>query len=214
MKAIVVAHGEVVPSDREQIHAGDLVIAADAGALSLDTWSVRPDLLVGDLDSLGLERAAAFEKRGTRVLRHPVAKAESDLELALRCALDEGADEIVVLGAFGGLRLDHALANTLLLADPTYRATRLTAIWATTRVRALHGPSRLEIDFPIGSNLTLLPMKGDATGIRTTGLRYPLNDEPLHFGRSRGLSNVVTSHPASVQLVNGVLLVIESREGG
>ena len=214
MRAVLVAHGEVAPSDREQLAGADLVIAADAGALSLESWGVRPQLLVGDFDSLGLERAGALEARGTRVIRHPVAKAESDLELALRCAIDEGADEIVVLGAFGGLRLDHALANTMLLADPAYRAKRLVAIWGVTRVRPLHGPGEVDVDFPIGSNLTLLPMNGDATGIRTRGLRYPLNDEPLRFGRSRGLSNVVISHPASVLVVHGVLLVIETREGG
>lgn len=214
MKAVIVAHGDVAPSDRAQIADGDLVIAADAGALSLDAWGVRPGLLVGDFDSLGLERAAVLEKRGTRVIRHPVAKAESDLELALRCAIDEGADDIVILGAFGGLRLDHALANTMLLADPAYRATRLTAIWGVTRVRPLHGPAEVDIDVPVGAVVTLLPMSGDATGIRTRGLRYPLHDEPLRFGRSRGLSNEVTSHPASVLLVHGALLVIETREGG
>jgi thiamine pyrophosphokinase len=209
----VVAHGTVETSDRDLAAAADTVIAADGGAFALERWGIAPRLVVGDLDSLGHERAGALGRQGAEVIPFPPEKAESDLELAMRYALESGADDIVILGAFGG-RLDHELANVLLLADPRYKGAPLRAVRGPTEVRVLHGGERRSIDAPVGSIVTLLPIAGDATGITTVGLRYALSGEPLNFGRSRGLSNLVASSPASVSLDEGVLLVIEQTEGG
>ena len=190
-----------------------MVIAADAGALSLERWGITPRLVIGDLDSLGQDRAAELGSRGARVIPFPAKKAESDLELAMKYAFESGADDIVILGAFGG-RLDHALANMLLLADPAYRGWSVRAVQGASQLRALHGGKRITLDGPVGSIVTLLPVGGDATGITTVGLRYALRDDALRFGRSRGLSNEITESPASVSLEHGVLFVIEVRSGG
>lgn len=214
MIAAVVAHGDVVPSDRDVAAGADLVIAADGGARALERWGILPHVAVGDMDSLGEEGARLLEARGTRIVRHPATKDESDLELALGYALANGASEVVLLGVFGGARLDHALANAMLLADPRYRDRGVRAVHGTTTVRALFSGERLALDGPVGSLVTLLPVRADAAGVRTGGLGYPLGGETLRFGRSRGLSNVVSATPAWVSLVEGSLLVIEIREGG
>jgi thiamine pyrophosphokinase len=145
---------------------------------------------------------------------YPIMKDESDLELALRFAVQNGADDVVLLGIFGGERLDHALANATLLGDPAYAGLGLRAVHGGTEVRALHAGSTIALRGDPGDVVTLLPVDGNATGVRTTGLRYPLDGETLLFGRSRGLSNIVASRPASVSLEHGVLLVIEIRKGG
>jgi len=214
LKVVVVAHGDVAASDRDLAAGADIVIAADGGALALDRWGIVPQLVVGDLDSLGPKRAAQLGTLGAKVVEFPAAKDESDLELALRHALATGADDVVLLGIFGGERLDHTFANVMLLADPSYRGAGLRAVFGATQVRAIHSGEGLDIDAPAGATVTLLPVGGDATGVRTRGLLYPLEDETLRFGRSRGLSNVVTTSPASVSLEHGVLLVIEIRGGG
>lgn len=207
------AHGDVAGSDRDLAATADLVVAADGGAFALERWGIVPHLVVGDLDSLGMDGAVALERRGATVVPYPVAKDESDLELAVRHALERKADEIVLLGVFGGARLDHELANATLVADPAYRDTRLRAVYGTTTVRPLHGGGRLDLAGAVGSIVTLLPIGGDAVGVTAEGLGYALRDETLRFGRSRGLSNVVAALPASVSLEQGVLLVIEI-EGG
>ena len=214
MKSVVVAHGDVAPSDRDEVVGAEMVIAADGGALALDRWGIVPHLVVGDLDSLGSKRAAELGRLGAKVMEFPEAKDESDLELSLRYALASGADDVVLLGIFAGGRLDHAIANAMLLSDPSYRGFGLRAVYGATQVRAVHAGDTLALDAPVGSTVTLLPVGGDAKGVRTKGLRYPLDDETLHFGRSRGLSNVVTTTPASVSLEQGVLLVMEIRDGG
>ena len=209
MLAVVVADGELAPEDAELARRADLVIAADGGARWLDAQGVRPDVLVGDLDSLEAASVTRLQAAGTRVSRHPVDKDASDTELAVEAAIAAGADRVVVLGALGGGRLDHELANVALLVDRVIAGVDLRLQRGATRVRAVRADRSIEIEAEVGAIVTLLPIGGDAVGVSTTGLQYPLRDEILVMGRSRGLSNVVSGAPASVTLRAGSLLVIE-----
>jgi thiamine pyrophosphokinase len=214
VKAVVVAHGDVDPRDRAHLAGADLIVAADGGTLALEQWGVVPHAIVGDLDSLGMERAVEYGDRGVTVVPYSPEKDESDLELAIDYATAARADELVLLGILGGARFDHELANALLIAANEYRGTRLRAIRGDVTVRALHGGDRLQLDGAPGDLVTLLAVHGDADGVRTHRLRYPLAGETLSFGAARGLSNLVVSAGASVTCDRGVLLVIETRAGG
>jgi thiamine pyrophosphokinase len=213
MRAVVVAHGDVLPSDRAVIDAKDYVVAADGGALALEQWKLLPRLVVGDMDSLGDAGVERMARKGIPVAKFPAAKEESDLELAVAQAIAAGATEIVLLGALGGDRLDHETANLLLLADPGYDGVRIEARRGTLRIRAIRGEGSLSVG-PAKATVTLLPVNGDAEGVTTEGLRFPLRDETLRFGRARGLSNEVDSLPAKVTVRKGSLLVFESPQGG
>ena len=210
MRAVVVAHGDVLPSDRAVIGAKDFVVAADGGALALERWKLLPHLVVGDMDSLGDAGVERFAKQGIPVTKYPAKKDESDLELAVAQAIAAGATEIVLLGALGGERLDHETANLLLLADPGYGGIQLEARRGALRVRPIRGEGSLSLAGPVEALVTLLPVSGDAEGVTTEGLRYPLRDETLRFGRARGLSNEVDSLPAKVTVRKGSLLVFET----
>ena len=207
------AHGDVLPSDRAVIDANDYVVAADGGALALERWKVLPHLVVGDMDSLGDAGVERMARQGIPVAKFPAAKDESDLELAVAQAMAVGVTEIVLLGALGGDRLDHETANLLLLADPGYHGIPIEARRGSLRVRALRGDGSLSVG-PLNAVVTLLPVNGDAEGVTTDGLRFPLRDETLRFGRARGLSNEVESLPASVTVRKGSLLVFETPSGG
>jgi thiamine pyrophosphokinase len=214
LKAVVVAHGDVDPLDRAQLEGADIIVAANGGTLALERWGVVPHAIVGDLDSLGLARASEYSARGVTIVPFSPEKDESDLELAVALALKAKPDDIVLLGIFGGERLDHELANTLLLAGEAYRGRGLRGVRGKVVARAVHGGERLELAGDVGDVVTLLALRGDAEGVRTQGLRYALAGETLPFGAARGLSNVVISRPASVACERGVLLVIETASGG
>ncbi len=209
MRAVVVADGVPEPSDERVLAAADLVIAADGGAGWLDDLGREPDVLVGDLDSVDPALVDRLAAGGTTVVRHPREKDASDTELAIEEALRRGATEIVVVGALGGPRLDHELANLLLLADPALASDAIRIERGATRVRVLRGPGALAMTAGIGATVTLLPIGGDAVGVTTRGLRYPLEEETLRMGRSRGLSNEISGQGARVQLDAGSLLVVE-----
>ncbi|MEO8251155.1 MAG: thiamine diphosphokinase [Chloroflexota bacterium] len=212
MKVIVVAGGDAAADDAAQLADADLVIAADSGAAWLQECGRSPDVLIGDLDSIDpvlLERLVA---EGVTIERHPADKDASDAELAVGRAVEAGADEVVILGALGGKRVDHELANLLLLVDPAWRGRLIRIVRGETSVRALRGGEVIGLEGAEGDLVTLLSVGGDAVGVRTDRLRFPLDGETLAPGRSRGLSNLIESPPASVSLERGTLLVIETRE--
>lgn len=217
---VVVADGDV--AERAAIDAAwpgwdagvGLVIAADGGFRRARLLGLAPGLLVGDLDSLDPLLAAEVAASGIPVLRSRTDKDESDTELALLQAARRGPARVTVLGAFGGPRLDHALANVWLLAHPGLEGVEVSLLDARTRVRLVSArgpsPAQLALPGPVGGVVSLLPLGGDAEGITTRGLAYPLRGEPLRTGPARGLSNVRTAVDASLQLERGRLLVIES----
>ena len=210
---VVVAGGSRASRAPTGLAADALVIAADSGVDHAYAIGLHVDVAIGDFDSIsaaGLQRA---ESEGARIERHPAAKDKTDLELALDEAVRLGAKDVAVLGIGGG-RLDHLLANVLLLAAPVLAGCRITAFDGPARVHIVHGghpPTSLPAD--VGELLTLLPVGGPASGVTTSGLRYPLQGEPLAAGTSRGVSNVVDDASPSVQLEAGTLLAIFPGQG-
>ena len=207
MRAVVIADGEHAPGDELQLRDADLVIAADGGAEWLAAASVVPNRLVGDLDSASGATVDRLAAAGVAIERHPTNKDASDLELAVRRAVLDGADPIVLIGALGGA-LDHLLANVLLLGASTVAGRAISIVHGDTTARLLVGPGRLVLHGPPGTRVSLLPV-GDAAGVTTRGLHWPLDGARLAAGSSQGLANVVDTTPASVRLTAGRLLVIE-----
>jgi thiamine pyrophosphokinase len=191
-----------------------LVVAADGGARKAIAAGLRPNLVVGDADSLGTAGLAAIRAAGIAVELADAAKDESDLELAMLAAVARGATRLTLLGALGGSRFDHSLANAALLAHPALSGRQAVLLDATSRVRLLDASSAAAAaDLPgrPGDLVSLLPFGADAQGVTTQGLLYPLRGEPLRCGLARGLSNVRAGPLASVSLRSGRLLVIETR---
>jgi thiamine pyrophosphokinase len=193
-----------------------LVIAADGGAEACPGLGMTPDLVVGDGDSLGPEGLDRLARAGVPVELADVDKDESDLELALAAAVRRGADRVTIVGAFGGDRVDHELANIALLAHPAIEGAAVVLLDPRGRLSLVRapapdgGPVHRELPGPVGALVSLLPAGPGVEGVTTTGLRYALRDEPLPFGPARGLSNVRTDPRAAVSVRRGLLLVVES----
>ena len=145
------------------------------------------------------------------ILRHPRAKDETDLELALLHAATLGAAQIDILGALGG-RWDHTLANVALLALPEL-VGRQTRLLADRQTLFLVRDSAV-LEGRRGDTISLLPLTGAAHGVTTAGLQYPLSDATLSFDRARGVSNVLLDPPGRVSLRAGLLLVVQHDDGG
>jgi thiamine pyrophosphokinase len=213
--ALVLADGSVSPAAAlDEAWPGwsgdvDLVIAADGGARHAPAFGRPIDLWVGDGDSIGEAALAKLATAGVPIRRSPVDKDESDAELAVLAALDAGARRITVIGALGGERIDHGLANVWLLGDPRLDGCDVRLLDASVRIR-LVGPGDTDLGGRIGDLVTLLPFGGDAAGLTTEGLRYPLRDEALRSGPSRGLSNVRDAGAARLTVGSGRILVVET----
>lgn len=192
------------------------VVAADGGARHAAALGLAIDRWVGDGDSLGEAAIEALAAAGVPIERSRPDKDESDTELAVVAALTLGATRLTILGALGGPRLDHALANLGLLAMPELAGLDVRLVAVDARVRLLVAPDRggaarpLDLAGRVGDLVSLLTIGADANGVTTTGLSYPLRDESLLVGRTRGLSNVRQSAEASILLREGRLLVVET----
>jgi thiamine pyrophosphokinase len=210
VRAIIVASGEA-PGARDWVRwvgEEDLIIGADGGAMRALDRGLAPDVIIGDMDSL-----AGFEQylpavRQAHLIQHPRAKDETDLELALTYAAEQNAQEIVVLGALGGTRLDHMLSNVLLLAMPALRGRRVLIVHGGQEAMLLRSGEAATLAGSPGDLVSLLPLGGDARGVTTAGLAWPLANETLRFGQSRGVSNEMSAAEATVALAEGYLWVV------
>lgn len=211
-RAIVLANGEIgaapVVRDRLAGWTDAPVIAADGGSRYAEALGLRVDAVVGDLDSLDEGTGARLRAQGVDVERAPAAKDETDLELALLHAVERGATRIAVIGAMGG-RLDMTLANVLLLAHPLLDGVRVE-LWHGEQTAWLIRPPGGDVNGGPGDTISLIPLGGDAHGVSTHGLAYPLRDETLAFGPARGVSNVFEGRDARVDLGGGLLLAVHT----
>jgi thiamine pyrophosphokinase len=188
--------------------AAALVIAADSGLEHAAVLGLCVDVLVGDLDSASARAVSAAEAAGVRIERHPVAKDATDLELALDYALAAGATRVTVISGGAGERLDHHLAELVLLAAARFAPLHLDARIGSARAVAIHGGDDISLTGAPGAVLSLLALGGPATGLTTSGVRWPLSADTLEPGSTRGISNEIVSSPVRVRLESGSLLVV------
>lgn len=208
MRAIIIAGGQTEGRGWQRwVREGDWIIGANGGAARALAWGLLPDLVIGDMDSLPETARSILVAVGCRFVEHPRAKDETDLELALVHAVQEGAQEIVVLGALGG-RLDHTLANILLLALPSLAGVSVRIAEGDQQALLAHSGEIIELEGAPGDLVSLVPLGGDACGVTTRGLAWALEEDTLRFGSSRGVSNEMTSGKAGIRVGEGLLLVV------
>lgn len=210
MKTVIFANGVLsevnMIKSRVKAWSADRVICADGAIRNAARLGLAPDVIIGDMDSLGQIDKRHFPR--ARFIRYQPEKDESDLELALLLAAEEGASEMVIIGAMGG-RIDMTLANIFLLTHPVLNEIHVE-LWEGHQtawlIRSPGGPAMGATD----DTLSLLPLGGDARGVTTEGLRYPLRDETLAHGPARGVSNVIETEDARITIQSGQLLAVHT----
>lgn len=210
-KVVVIANGAVrdVEFCRRQIKGEDYIICADGGLRHALAMGIRPHLVVGDGDSLHAGLRRQLERLQLELLQYPeINQEKSDLELALNYAVTLEPEEIVVYGALGGERVDHAFINILLLSIPFNKGIRSKIIDGRQEIQLMD--RELAVTGQAGDYLSLFALTPTATGVATEGLKYPLYKETLYFASSRGLSNQFTGTTARVTAESGLLLVVKN----
>jgi len=189
----------------------DFLIAADGGTRHILALGLTPAVLIGDLDSLSIDERRLLDRAGTKIHPFPRDKNETDLELALRFAVEAGYRQLRVVAALGG-RLDQTLGNLALLTDPSLAGLDIRADDGIQEALFIRDACRLQ-GIP-GDLVSLIPWGGEVSGVTTAGLRWPLSGEVLQPHRTRGISNELLDESASVHLDAGLLLVVHCRQNG
>lgn len=210
-RAVIFANG--VLEHPEAVLAGlrgsDYLIAVDGGLRHLNRLGLTPAVLIGDLDSISAAERQAAEAAGVEIFRFPVQKDDTDLELALRLAIERGFDSIRLSAMLGG-RVDHLLGNLFVLAHPMLREVEVVIDEGVEEIFLIR--TQAEINGHAGDLVSLLPVNGAVEGVVTRGLFYPLANETLWPYATRGISNVMQAETAAVHIARGELLCVHIRK--
>lgn len=183
--ALLVTGGDAPPFSALSGRLGEFgfICAADSGLDTLRSWGLKADLAVGDMDSLadrslldGCAEVLAFDRD----------KDDTDTELGLRELRERGYGPITMAGGGGG-RLDHLLALRALLERPSGPDE-----WLCAGERVIRLDERRAFELAVGSTVSVFPLSGGASGMRSTGLKWPLDGLSWDAGRF-GISNVAVS---------------------
>lgn len=209
MRAVIFANGKLSHklSVSSLLKPDDLLIAADGGAAHMQGLNLLPKAAIGDFDLLDADSLNALENAGVEIFRFPIKKDLTDLELALQYAQSQGIRDVLILGALGN-RWDQTMANLLLPAAAAYVDLNIRLVDESQEMTLVRTGQTLQLDGQAGDTLSLIPLAGDASGITTQGLEYPLERETLSFGNTRGISNVLLGDSASVSVEKGILLCV------
>lgn len=220
MKCVIISGGvieDVFALEWLQKNIYDLLIVADSGMEFLFRNQITPDVIAGDFDSVGqdayeyfVENAHKIDKK-IEILRLNPVKDDTDTEFVIREAIRRGATTITVLGGTG-TRLDHVLGNIHLLGIGLACNVTIELIDSHNRIRMVLDELMIEKATQFGDFVSILPFAGDAKGVSLKGFKYPLENAELHSFSSLGISNEIVDETAVVQVKEGALLVIESRD--
>jgi thiamine pyrophosphokinase len=215
-RIVIFANGELPNLDaaRALLQADDYLIAADGGANHLLKMGILPEIVIGDLDSIDEDTLFKLTNAEVNIEQYSEDKDETDIELALRYAVELHPSVILIVGALGG-RLDQTLANLSILTDPTLSGIDIRLDDGVEeaffcRASVTKG-GQVEVRGRSGDTVSLIPWNGPVEGVVTEGLRWPLYGETLFSNQSRGVSNVLLGETASIRIQSGLLLIVHRR---
>jgi len=216
-RIVIFANGEIsdLEAARALLQPGDYLIAADGGANYLLKMGILPEIVIGDLDSVDEDTLFELTSAEVDIEQYSEDKDETDIELALRYAVEMQPTSILIVGALGG-RLDQTLANLSILTDPLLPKIDIRlddgleeAFFC--KVTADKG-GQAKVQGRSGDTVSLIPWNNPVQGVSTAGLQWPLYSETLYPDKSRGVSNAMLDESASVKIEKGLLLVVHRRD--
>lgn len=211
-RVVVFAGGRLGEWALAELMPGDVLVGADKGALFLLRHGYTPHVALGDFDSVTAEEKGHIRAASLAYIDcDPVWKDLTDTEMAVAWALAQSPSSLLIVGALG-TRFDHSLANVQLLKTASAAGVPCRIADEYNDIALLTGPGRLTVARGRFPYVSLLPLSTAVRGITLHGFRYPLQDAILAIGQSRGISNVLAAETGTIELREGDLLVVQSRD--
>ena len=191
---------------------GQNMIAVDRGLEMLYALNIVPNHVVGDFDSVSTSILQFYQKNPQIVFhKYNPEKDNTDTDIALKLAIELNSSTITIMGALGK-RMDHALANIHILKEALEIGIPCEILDSYNRIYLVKENTQLVKDKTYGKYISFLPLTTTVKGITLKGFQYPLNNASLSVGLSLGISNEIVDDMATIELKEGILIVIESRD--
>jgi thiamine pyrophosphokinase len=188
-----------------------MVIAVDSGLAAADRLNLAIDYIVGDFDSVPASILMKYKEKSTPIATFPTEKDKTDTQIAIELALMHNAAAIDIVGATGS-RLDHTLANIHLLLLPLQVGIPACILDPNNKIYLKDESFIIQKNEQYGNYVSLLPFTDKVDGLTLTGFKYPLNHITLTAGSSLGISNEIKEDKARIELTQGILLVMETKD--
>ena len=212
---VIVSGGKISDIFAKQWITGEnpnYIIAADSGLEFFCRTEMKPDMIIGDFDSVSKKTLQYFEKKeGIEWRKLNPMKDDTDTEYAIRLAIELGAKRITLLGATGS-RLDHVLGNIELLGIGLQAGVEIVILDEHNRIRMISSSVSLKKSEQHGTYVSLLPYSSKVSGLTLKGFKYPLEKFTLTGFCSLGISNEIVDDVAEIIFEDGILIVVEARD--
>lgn len=189
----------------------DNIIAVDKGLESLYLLKILPNHIVGDFDSVNKNIINFYNDKGIPIHQYNPEKDYTDTDIAIKLAISLNSTNITILGATG-TRLDHTLANIHILCGCLEKQIPCEIIDPHNRIYLINSNKKIENKYSYGKYISLIPLTSTVNGITLKGFKYPLKDFTLKIGESLGISNEIVDNVATIDIREGILIVIESKD--
>lgn len=194
----------------------EYLICVDGGLEIAYQMNLKPSYIVGDFDTvtkstLDYYLQKATKPNGSIIKRFQPEKDATDSQLAIELAIEIGSEEIVVLGGTGS-RIDHVLANIMVLKKPLEMGKKAYLLDKQNKIYLISKKHTITKKSLYGKYISILPYGTQVTKVTLIGFKYPLLNRTLFIGDSLGISNELEEEEGTIFLEDGVLIVIESRD--
>lgn len=214
IKTLIVSGGNIEKECFSKIYINnkfDYIIASDKGLETLDKYNITPNYIIGDFDSVNREILNKFaNKKDIEVKELNPEKDYTDTHMALKLATELNSTDIAIVGAIG-TRVDHVLANIHILKETLDKNIKCTIIDSNNEIQLINKKTILEKDNKY-KYISLIPFTTKVEGITLKGLKYPLSNATLEIGHSIGVSNEQIEKNAVIEVKNGILILIKSKD--
>ncbi|MGV8058539.1 MAG: thiamine diphosphokinase [Smithellaceae bacterium] len=208
-KIIIISDGRLGDSSffHKRLAAMDssLTICCDGGIRHLEKLKIHPDVIIGDMDSADTVSLQSYAACGVKILKYPTDKDDTDTQLALKYAMGLKPESIEIWGALGG-RIDHSLANLFLLNSGEKQGIRISLIDEYCETFIVEKEATFAD--AVGQTVSLFALSSRAEGVVLHGFQYSPDNETLEMSNPCGISNVIVSSPAIINITSGRLLAV------
>jgi len=207
--ALVVINGDIQDYSfyKPILQSVDHVVVVDGGSRYIEPLGLKPDVLLGDFDSIEGFSAFIDAYPDLEIIQFPARKNFTDSELAVEYVISKMPEKVTLIGCLGS-RMDHTFSTVLLLKK--FLDAGIDALMVNEKNEIRLTDQSIELKGKPGDLLSIVPVTYEVTGINLYGLEYPLNDATLTLGSSTGISNIFASESVKIELSRGVLLVFKS----